>query len=71
MKFDAVLREGRDASPKLVGRAVAEIAHRAALQDVQHLELMLSFDSLTAVSADDGSWESDHRASSSRRSCGR
>ena len=58
-KFDAVLREGRDASARLVGRGVAEIVHRAALQNVRHLELMWSFDSLIDVSPAGVSWQSD------------
>ena len=59
VKFDAVLREGRDASAKLVGRALAEIVHRATLQNVRHLELMWSFDAVVEVSPTDVSWESD------------
>lgn len=59
LKFDAITREGRDASPALMGHAVAEVMHRAALQNVQHLELMLSFDALTDVSSVGVSWESD------------
>jgi hypothetical protein len=59
VKFDAVLREGRDASAMLVGRGVAEIMHRAALQNVRHLELLWSFDALIEVSPAGVSWESD------------
>ncbi len=59
VKFDAVLREGRDASAQLVGRALAEIMHRATLQNVRHLELMWSFDALVEVSPTGVSWESD------------
>jgi len=59
VKFDAVLREGRDARANLVGRAVAEITHRAALENVRHLELMWSFDAEIAVSPAGVSWDSD------------
>ena len=58
-KFDGVLRTGRDGSPVLTGRAVAEVAHRAALQNVQHLELMVSFDSRVDVSSEGVAWDSD------------
>jgi adenosine deaminase len=58
-KFGAVFREGQDTSPALMGRAVAEVMHRAALQNVLHLELMLSFDALTEVASTGVSWESD------------
>ena len=59
VKFDAVLREGRDAPAMLVGRGVAEIMHRAALQHVRHLELMWSFDALVEVSPAGVSWGAD------------
>jgi hypothetical protein len=59
VKFDAITREGRDASPELMGRAVAEVMRRATLQQVQHLELMVTFDSLGDVPSDAVSWESD------------
>jgi adenosine deaminase len=59
LKFGAVTREGRDASPALIGRAVAEVRHRAALQNVRHLELLWSFDALADVSTAGVSWESD------------
>jgi hypothetical protein len=41
-KFGEVAREGRGA-PGLVARSVAEVAERAALQNVLHLELMMAF----------------------------
>jgi hypothetical protein len=47
------------ASPALMGRAVAEVRHRAALQNVQHLELMVSFDALADVPSAGVSWETD------------
>ena len=59
VKFGAVLREGGQASAALVGRGVAEIRHRAALQNVRHLELMLSFDATIDVSPEGISWELD------------
>lgn len=59
VKFDAVTRAGRNASPALMGRAVAEVMHRAALQNVQHLELMLSLDALADVSPTGVAWDSD------------
>ncbi len=58
-KFEGVLRTGRDGSPVLTGRAVAEVAYRAALQNVQYLELMVSFDSLVDVSTEGMAWDSD------------
>ena len=59
VKFNAVLEEGGQASASLVGRGVAEIMHRAALQNVRHLELMMSFDATTDVSPEGMSWEID------------
>lgn len=58
LKFNAVTRE-RDASTGVVGRSVAEVMHRAARQNVLHLELMMSFDARVDVSAPDVSWETD------------
>jgi adenosine deaminase len=40
-KFAGVTREASDASADVVGRAVAEVMHRAAIQNVLHLELMV------------------------------
>jgi hypothetical protein len=42
-RFRAVLREGSGPSGVMTGRAIAEVSHRAALQNVLHLELMMSF----------------------------
>jgi hypothetical protein len=67
VKFDAILREGRDASAALLGRAVAEIVHRAALQNVRHLELMWSFDALIDVSPAGVSWASDQHLQTLRQ----
>jgi adenosine deaminase len=58
-RFDAVTRDRRDLSATIVGRSVAEIMRRAALQHVQHLELMLSFDSAVDVSSAGVSWDAD------------
>jgi len=53
VKFDAVTREGRNASADIMGRAVAEVMHRAALQRVLHLELMMSLTTDTEAAFDD------------------
>jgi hypothetical protein len=53
VKFDAV-----PPSPALIGRAIAEIMHRAALQNVMHIELMMSLDPAIEVSPV-GSWNTD------------
>jgi adenosine deaminase len=42
VRFDAVTHEGREMSATIFGRSVAEVMHRAAVQNVQHLEIMLS-----------------------------
>ena len=67
VKINAITREGREASPELMGRAVAEVMRRAALQHVQHLELMVTFDSLVDVPSDAESWESDAQFEVARR----
>jgi adenosine deaminase len=59
MKFNAVAREGRNASAGVVGRSVAEVMHRAARQNVLHLELMMSFDAPVDLLASDASWDTD------------
>lgn len=61
VKFDAV-----SPSPSLIGRAIAEIVHRAALQNVMHLELMVSLDTPIEVSPAGLSWESDDQLQSLR-----
>jgi hypothetical protein len=59
VKFDAIFADGQDVPPMLVGRGVAEIMHRAALQNVRHLELMLSLDGRRDVSPAGITWSSD------------
>lgn len=59
VKFAAVLNEGRDLSAVLLGRGVAEVMNRAAVQNVRHLELMSSFDSTIDVPAPEEAWASD------------
>ena len=54
VKFDAV-----PPLPALIGRAFAEIMHRAALQNVMHIELMMSLDPVIEVSPPVGSWVTD------------
>jgi hypothetical protein len=58
VRFDAVTREGGNASADMLGRAVAEVMHRAALQNIQHLELMMSLTTDTEA-FDDASLSSD------------
>jgi hypothetical protein len=58
-RFDAVTPEGGEAYAVLVGRAVAEVMHRSALQNVMHLELMVSLDGQIEVSSDGISWDTD------------
>lgn len=59
-KFGAAPREGRDASPEVTAKSVAEVTHRAALQNVQHVELMMSFGAASADSSGaDVSWDND------------
>ena len=45
LRFGAAAREGRGASPEITAKSVAEVAERAGRQNVQHLELMMSFGS--------------------------
>lgn len=54
VKFDAV-----PPLPALIGRAVAEVMHRAALQNVIHVELMMSLDPAIEVSSVGLSWDTD------------
>ena len=61
VKFDAV-----PPLPALIGRAVAEIMHRAALQNVMHIELMVSLDTPIDVSPAGLSWDSDEQFQSLR-----
>lgn len=59
-KFGAAAREGRQVSPEITAKSIAEVAQRAALQNVQHLELMISFGAAREESASaDLSWEGD------------
>jgi hypothetical protein len=59
-KFGPVAREGRGAFPEITARSVAEVAERAGLQNVQHLELMMSFGAASdGAAAGDSSLESD------------
>jgi adenosine deaminase len=61
VKFDAV-----PPLPSLVGRAIAEIMHRAALQNVMHVELMVSLDTPIDVSPTGLSWDTDEQFQSLR-----
>lgn len=45
--FGVAAREGRRASAEIIAKAVAEVSERAALQNVQHLELMMAFGAAT------------------------
>jgi adenosine deaminase len=60
-KFDAL-----PASLTLVGRAVAEVMHRAALQNVMHLELMVATDNPLDFSPAGLSWDTDAQFKSLR-----
>jgi adenosine deaminase len=59
VKFDAVTREGADASADVIGKAVAEVTHRAALQNVQHLELMMAMAGEAQLAPDPSALEGD------------
>ena len=61
VKFDAV-----PAAATLIGRAVAEVMHRAALQNVMHIELMVSLDTPIDFSPAGLSWDSDEQFQSLR-----
>ena len=59
-KFGAAAREGRGASPDITAKSIAEVAQRAGLQNVQHLELMMSFGAASDEPASGAlSWETD------------
>jgi adenosine deaminase len=57
-RFSLVLREVNEPSPAIAGRSLAEVAHRAALQHVLHLEPMLSFGRGGDIGAD-AAWDTD------------
>ena len=50
LNFGNAIREGRRASEQIVAKSVAEVAQRAALQNVHYIELMMSFGSATEES---------------------
>jgi hypothetical protein len=58
-KFSAVTRETRDASAEVMGRAVAEVMHRAAIQNVHHLELLAPLTREAQMAADQSRLASD------------
>lgn len=55
-RFGVVARRGRAAPTGIVGRSVAEIMHRAGLQNVLHLELMMSFGADAGLASADAPW---------------
>lgn len=57
-RFGLVAGGGRETSTWLVGRSVAEVLHRAARQNVLHVELMMSFGAVTGAPAEE-SWDTD------------
>jgi adenosine deaminase len=59
-KFGEAARIGRRMSSSVAAKSIAEVMERAALQNVQHLELMMPFDAgAQEVSGIDVSWEGD------------
>jgi adenosine deaminase len=61
LKFRAVIRDGRDLSTAIVARSIADVVQRAALQNVQHLELIASLDFPVEVSSADSRWDTDEQ----------
>ncbi len=59
VRFDAITGESQDASADVVGKAVAELMQRAALQNVLHLELMMSMTSEAQMASAQLSVEND------------
>ncbi len=58
-KFSAVIGNGRGPSADIVARAIAELRQRAARQEVQHLEIIMSVGSLGDVPSAGLSWDTD------------
>jgi hypothetical protein len=65
-KFGAVPREGREASPAITAKSVAEVVERAAQQNVHHLEVMMSFGPASDDPAPETSWDDDARFQAAR-----
>lgn len=60
IRFGAITQEGRDPATAIAARSVAEVVHRAALQNVLHLELMMSLHNPALDVATDGmDWSDD------------
>lgn len=57
-RFNPIVREVNAPSTVVTGRALAEVAHRAALQNVHHLEPMVAFGRGVDAGAD-AAWETD------------
>jgi adenosine deaminase len=57
-RFNPVVREVNGPSTAITGRALAEVAHRAALQNVHHLEPMMGFGRGVDAGADTD-WNAD------------
>lgn len=67
-RFGTATREGREASPVFTARAIAEVVERAALQNVLHVELMMSFGAPSGdLAAADPSWAEDAHFEAARR----
>lgn len=58
-RFGAVARQGRGAATDITARSVAEVLQRAGLQNVLHLELMMSFDAGADAPAADAPLDTD------------
>lgn len=67
-KFGTATREGREASPVFTARAIAEVVERAALQNVLHVELLMSFGAPAGDLSDaDQAWAEDAHLAAARQ----